>query len=86
MIWAEARRLPCVLCWFNRRRLRAYRGALRGALTLCLGVAVLAALSGCTDGYHQLNPLGTPFGPQTITLRGSANGVVHSATASVIVQ
>ncbi len=67
---------------FSQRRLRAYRKA----LSLCMVLAALVMIAGCSGTSTTANPNGTPSGTQTVTITATSGTVSRTANVTVTVQ
>lgn len=67
---------------FSQRRLRAYRKS----LSLCMVLAALAMIAGCSGTSTVANPSGTPSGTQTVTITATSGTVSRTANFTVTVQ
>jgi hypothetical protein len=67
---------------FSQRRLRAYRKA----LSLCMVLAALVMIAGCSGTSTTANPNGTPSGNQTVTITATSGTVSRTANVTVTVQ
>ena len=66
---------------FSQRRLRAYRKT----LSLCMVLAALAMIAGCSGTSTTANPNGTPSGTQTVTITATSGTVSRTANVTVTV-